>query len=81
MSMDAAHWLLGAEEARMMARLCDDPVLRSLMEEVAQNYGALAASRHPDAGASARNRGESAGAASLTLPIRALRAINSSTSV
>jgi hypothetical protein len=49
MSMDAAHWLLRAEEARTMARLCDDPVLRSLMEEVAQNYDALAASRYPDA--------------------------------
>jgi hypothetical protein len=45
MPIGAAHWLLRAQEARMLARLCGDPALRHLLEEVAQSYDDLAASR------------------------------------
>jgi len=45
MPIDAAHWNRRAEEARRMARLCDDPALIELLEEVARSYDDLAASR------------------------------------
>jgi hypothetical protein len=45
MPIDAAHWNRRAEEARRMARLCDDPALVELLEEVARGYDDLAASR------------------------------------
>jgi hypothetical protein len=45
MAIDAAHWNRRAEEARRMASLCDDPALHKLLEEVAQSYDDLAASR------------------------------------
>ena len=46
MAFSAAHWLARAEEARLAARLCDDPVLSGMMQEIARGYDELAASRY-----------------------------------
>ncbi len=48
MPIGTAHWLLRAEEARKLAKLCDDPVLRSLLDELARDYEDLAAIRHQE---------------------------------
>jgi hypothetical protein len=45
MALSAAHWLARAEEARVAARLCDDPALSTMMDEIAREYEALAACR------------------------------------
>jgi hypothetical protein len=46
MTLSAAHWLLRAEEARAAARLCDDPALRRMMQDIARGYEELAVSRY-----------------------------------
>jgi hypothetical protein len=43
--LSAAHWLSRAEEARDLAQACDDPALRAVLHEIAQQYRALAAAR------------------------------------
>ena len=43
--LSAAHWLMRAAEARALASQCDEPTLRRLMQEVADDYAALAACR------------------------------------
>jgi hypothetical protein len=46
MTITATHWLLRAEEAHATAQLCEDPVLRGLLQEIAQSYEELAESRY-----------------------------------
>jgi O-methyltransferase involved in polyketide biosynthesis len=45
MTLSAAHWHSRAEEARAAAKLCDDPILRQMIEDIARGYDELAASR------------------------------------
>ena len=46
MTLSAAHWLSRAAEARAAARLCDDPALRRMIQDIARGYDELAASRY-----------------------------------
>jgi hypothetical protein len=46
MPLSAEHWLLRAEEARILATQCDDPALRRMMQDIASDYRDLAASRY-----------------------------------
>jgi hypothetical protein len=46
MALSAAHWLSRAADARAAARLCDDPALRRMMQDIAHGYDELAASRY-----------------------------------